>query len=153
MSPPSLAEYLERSLGLLRRHLAEGEGLVATALGEVRVLLLVDAETVGVCAAAGVDGRPGRLQLTQEAAAAAVAVRTSRRTILRVIDGQLSILGAVAAGELDAQGPLAQVADCHDALRAYVHAAVRCPGFSELLEQFRRDRREESDDVRPTAPA
>ena len=58
-------------------------------------------------------------------------------TILAVLDDELDLASAVRHDRVAVRGPLDAVAAVHDALVAYVHAGVRCPGFSRLLSEFR----------------
>lgn len=58
-------------------------------------------------------------------------------TILAVVDAKLSLASALEADLLRARADLDSLATLHEGLLAYVHGAVRCPGFPALLTRLR----------------
>jgi hypothetical protein len=63
--------------------------------------------------------------------------RTTRRTILDVLDARLSLRDAVMGDLLQVVAPLQMMDQLHTGILAYVHGAVRCPSFPSLLTRFR----------------
>lgn len=58
-------------------------------------------------------------------------------TILAVVDAELTLAAAIEADALRALADLDTLALLHEGLLAYVHGAVRCPGFAALLVRLR----------------
>jgi hypothetical protein len=91
-----------------------------------------------------VDDEPVPLRFTRAAieplfapAAPAIVCATDRRTILRVIDAEASLLSAVMDESLALRGSPDDLLAFHDALVLYLHGAVRAPSFPALLRRFR----------------
>ncbi len=106
-------------------------GRVLDSLGALVVQLDVDGELFSLC---GGD----RLHVGDGAAqSAGVTITTSRAVILDVLDAKVGLPQAVEAGALSVVGALDDVLRAHDALLAYVHAAVRAPSQPELLSALR----------------
>jgi hypothetical protein len=61
----------------------------------------------------------------------------SRRTILALVDGELTIEDAVRQDALFLRGSLTHVADLFEGLFIYLSGGVRCPSFPQLLGEFR----------------
>ncbi len=66
-----------------------------------------------------------------------VSVRLSRRAFDELLDGGLETIDAVLDGRLEVVGSLGDLAVFHDALQAYVHGAIRSPGFPPLMAHWR----------------
>jgi hypothetical protein len=57
--------------------------------------------------------------------------------IVGVLDAQLTLAEAVESDAVRVRADLDRLVHLHDGLLAYVHGAVRCPGFPELLVRLR----------------
>lgn len=68
---------------------------------------------------------------------AELIVRSDRRTILDVVDGEVTLVDAVLQDRLAVQGHPDDLVAFHDALLLFVHGAVRSPSFPSLLDAFR----------------
>jgi hypothetical protein len=104
---------------------------VLDELGPLVVELNVDSELFSLR-----GGR--RLEVSDGAADTAGArITTSRAAILDVLDARVSLGQAVEAGTVGVHGSVNNVLRAHDALIAYVHAAVRAPSQPGLLAALR----------------
>lgn len=128
----------ERISSLLRRsvdHLADevpaSYRLAVDALGDLVVGLHVDDERfflTGGDRLVVADGEP---------ATADVRITTSRDAIVGVLDADVALQEAIDTGAVTVFGSLDDVVRVHDTLHAYVHAAVRAPAQTELLDALR----------------
>ncbi len=64
-------------------------------------------------------------------------IECSLATVLAVLDARLTLAEAVEIDALRVRSDLDRLVLLHDGLLAYVHGAVRCPGFPELLVRLR----------------
>ena len=62
---------------------------------------------------------------------------TSRKTLLDLVDGRMSLLEAILNDLLDVRGDTLPLVRLFDAFTAYLQGAVRAPGMSQLLDRFR----------------
>ena len=53
-------------------------------------------------------------------------------------DGELTIMGAVLAEELEVKAAVDDLLRLERSVNCYLRGAVRCPSFPALLDQFRR---------------
>jgi hypothetical protein len=127
----SVSSLLRRSVEHLAEEVPDSYRLVIAALGPMVVELDVDGELFSL--------RGGlRLQVSDGAAnEAAARIVTSRAGILDVLDARLGLGAAVEAGMVRVGGSLDDVQRAHDALLAYVHAAVRASAQPGLLAELR----------------
>lgn len=130
MLEPSFSRFLARSLALLEDELPDFYCRVPKAIGMRRVLLHVDDERIGVISGAR------RLSLTMEMTSPDVELRTTRSAIVRLVDGTDSLVDAILADRVVLRGTVDDLIAFHDGLMAYLHAAVRCPGFQELRDEY-----------------
>jgi hypothetical protein len=124
-----VASLLRRSLDHLAAEVPGGYRLLCDALGGHTIGIDVDGERFGLRGGAGLEVVPD--------GPASVRIGTTRRGVLAVLDGELSLVAAVEADAVTVLGPLDEVVRAHDALVAYVHAAVRAPGAAGLLDALR----------------
>lgn len=82
------------------------------------------------------DGEVVRLR-PPTAPPGAPRLRTDERTIVRLVDGERSLEEAILADELELFGGPDELVGFHEALTAYLQAAVRCPAMVPLLRAFR----------------
>jgi hypothetical protein len=122
--------FLARSLDLLEREVPEAFGVLCARLARRTVFLDVDGERIQLRFGA-------RVALGPPEERAHVAVTTTRRTILDVVDRGTSLADAVLADLLVLVGAPADLLAFHDGLLDYVHGAVRAPSFPGLLAEFR----------------
>lgn len=122
---------LRRSVEHLEQEVPDSYRFLVTELGPMVVELNVDGE---IFTLRGGD----RLRVSDGAAdVAGTRIVTSRVTILDVLDARVALGEAVEAGRVSVQGSLDDVQRAHDALRAYVHAAVRASSQPALLAELR----------------
>jgi hypothetical protein len=126
-----VSSLLRRSVEHLEREVPDSYRLLVAELGPMVVELNVDGE---VFTLRGGD----RLRVLDGAAdVAGSRIVTSRVTILDVVDARVALGEAVEAGTVSVRGSLDDVQRAHDALLAYVHAAVRAPSQPTLLSELR----------------
>jgi len=126
-----VSSLLRRSVDHLAQEVPASYELTLRALGALVVALDVDGEQFGLTGGHRLvvaDTEPGRPD---------VCVRTSRATILDVLDAHIGLQSAIESGTVHVQGALDDVVRLHDTLRAYVHAAVRAPAQGDLLDALR----------------
>ena len=131
MARPDLRTFLERSLTVLAREAPESYRRLCGALtgrrirvddGERPFALRFDAGAV-LCADA--DG--------QESIFAGI----DRPTVLSLIDGAITLEGALRSDRLVVRAGVTDVAVAFEGLLVYVRGALRCPSFPDLLSEFR----------------
>jgi hypothetical protein len=71
-----------------------------------------------------------------------VHLTVDRRTILALVDAELTLEEALYQDRLVVRGNLTEVVDLFDGLLIYLRGGIRCPSFPRLLSDFR-----ESNDV------
>jgi hypothetical protein len=126
-----VSSLLRRSVGHLADEVPDSYRRVLDALGPLVVELDVDGELFSLR-----GGR--RLEVSDGPASTAGArIVTSRDTILEVLDARVGLGEAVEAGSVGVRGSLDDVLRVHEALIAYVHAAVRAPSQPGLLAALR----------------
>lgn len=126
-----ISSLLRRSLEHLEDEVPDSYRLLVAALGPMVVELDVDGEMFSL--------RGGtRLRVSDGASQPAGArIATSRGTILDLLDAKVGLGEAVEIGTVRVRGPLDDVQRAHDALLAYVHAAVRASSQPTLLSELR----------------
>lgn len=126
-----VSSLLRRSIAHLEDEVPESYRVLVATLGSLMVELDVDGE---VFALRGRD----RLEVSDGAAPAAGArIAASRLAILDLVDARVGLAEAVEAGTIRVHGSLDDVQRAHDALQAYVHAAVRASAQPALLGELR----------------
>jgi hypothetical protein len=126
-----VSSLLRRSVEHLKHEVPDSYRFLVTELGPMVVELNVDGEVFTLS-----GGDP--LRVSDGAAhVAGTRIATSRVTILDVLDARVALAEAVQAGRVSVQGSLDDVQRAHDALRAYVHAAVRASSQPALLAELR----------------
>ena len=90
----------------------------------------------------------GRLDVVSGAPLAAqVHVTTSKRAIVALIDGEITVLQAVKAGQLDVLADTALLVRIGRAQRVFADGAARAARIRPVLAGFRKDRRRRHDSV------
>lgn len=125
-----LARLLRASLACLWRESPAHHGALCRRLAGRAVALRLDDEILEL------RGEDGEVRVTTPRGATC-RVRTTRTTILAVLDGRRTLLDAVVAEEVAIGGPLDDLLALHEALVEYVHGAVRAPSFPSLLQRLR----------------
>lgn len=126
-----VSSLLRRSIAHLRDEVPQSYRVLVATLGSLVVQLDVDGE---VFALRGGD----RLRVSNGTApGAGVRIATSRLAVLELIDARVGLGEAVEAGMVRVHGSLDDVQRVHEALQAYVHAAVRASSQPALLSQLR----------------
>jgi hypothetical protein len=123
--------FVEASLTSLREEFPQAYYLMCRKLAGRTVLLSIDGEEIPLA----FETRTARV--AAKLARADVRVRTSRESILDVLDARLSLQGAVESGGLELWGTTEDLELFHEALLIYVEGAVRCPSFPTLLDRYR----------------
>jgi hypothetical protein len=122
--------FLVRSLELLAREKAAVHARLCAALDGMVLAMRIDGEGVAVgfsplpCVTSGARRN------------ADVKVRSSRRAILDVIDGNVTLENAVLEDRIVLLGSVPALVRFHDGLRVYLNGAVRAPGFAGLLDEY-----------------
>ncbi|WP_301148782.1 SCP-2 sterol transfer family protein [Mycobacterium simiae] len=126
-----VSSLLRRSIAHLEDEVPQSYRVLVATLGSLVVQLDVDGE---VFALRGGD----RLRVSNGTApGAGVRIATSRLAVLELIDARVGLGEAVEAGMVRVHGSLDDVQRVHEALQAYVHAAVRASSQPALLSQLR----------------
>lgn len=128
----SFGYWVRRGVLSLARELPWASERMGAALGERAVHLTVDGELASVCWRDGA----ARVRETAEPPAS-VTLRTSRRAVVALADGDDTLLDAVLAGRVVLRGATGDLAAFHAALMAFLQGAVRAPSFAPTLEEFR----------------
>lgn len=144
----SFASFLARSLLVVEREHPRIYVQLALAVRALSVLCEVDGEQISIQS----DGerlglRP--LSAAQEMELGSVQLRTTRRVIRQLLQGKLTLEGAVWDDDVFLRGELEQVLAFYDGLQFYFAAAVRAPTFPFLLREFL-DGREAEDTADPS---
>jgi hypothetical protein len=126
------AALLRESFELLKRGLPSAYRSLAASMVGLRVRISVSSEAFEV----GVENSV-LLVSTATSASSTALIETDARTILSVLDAQVTLHAAVLSGALRVTAALEHLAALHEALLTYTHAAVRCAGFAEVLVRFR----------------
>jgi ubiquinone biosynthesis protein UbiJ len=130
-SPADTRTFIETSLRTLRREFPAAYDLLCAQLTPLEIHLLIEDESI-----------PLRFRFDQAIILLApeqpdAELRTTRQTILDVIDARLTLDEAILTDAIRLQGEVEVLQRFHDALITYVSGAVRCPSFPELLTRFR----------------
>jgi hypothetical protein len=126
----SFFHFLRSSLGLLERDLPSGYAVVCARLGKREVAVDVDGEASSLSC-------DGRRVVVLEAPRTPVARAVSTRAALTdLLAARTTLLDAALADRVLLVGALSDLIAFHGALVAYFSAAVRCPSFPALLEDF-----------------
>ncbi len=126
-----IAALLAESFDRLATRLPEGHALLRRELLGLSVDLDLDDEHVEVLFERDtIHVRPRDPDRPATVAASSAA-------ILAVLDAERTLADAVEADLVRVRGSLDQLERLHAGLLIYMHAAVRCPGFAELLARLR----------------
>jgi hypothetical protein len=130
----SACRTLETALALLQSDAPAAYFRILTELDGLAIALRVDDEPFAV------RGTSRGLQLehgTPAGAAPPIELQTSRRTIVALIDGELSLLDAVLARELALRAEVRVLDRIARAGRAFAEGALRSRRMRALLDEFR----------------
>lgn len=127
-----VSALLRRSLHHMAGEIPPGYRRCADMLGPLVVEVDVEGEVFAL--------RGGNALTVTDGGArdgASVRITTSRTAILAVLDAESSLADAVLADRVRVWGTVDDVLRAHDALIAYVHAAVRAPSTAGLCDRLR----------------
>ena len=127
----SIVSLLQTALATMQRDNPGGHRSFLDALGPTSVGVIADTLPFVIST---VGGGP---VVSTGIGAADVGIRTDRSTVVSVIEGEITLTDAVVQGSVEVRGALAHVVTAHDALLAFVDAAVRTPSLDGLLDQLR----------------
>lgn len=130
----TFGHWVRRGVVTLARELPWASARMGEALGARVVHLTVDGDL------AVVRWRDGAARVAERAdpdAPPAVTLRSTRRAVLALADGEDTLVDAVLAGRVVLRGAPGDLAAFHDALMAFLQGAVRAPGFVATLDDFR----------------
>ncbi len=130
-SDGSFFAFLARSLDAIERETPVAYRAMCDALG-ARVL---EIEADG--RAMGLGATTGRAVLSHRPDSCDVYVRADRPTVLRLIEGDCSIVEAALLGDLILRGAAEDLAAFGDALTAFVQGAVRSVSAPSLLHAYK----------------
>ena len=136
----SLRSLLGRSLELLRCEQPEHFDGVRRAAAGLVVEIDGGDERFRVCFGEGAFGGIEIVDCGQERQAGVVRVRTRREAVVELVEGVADLREQLRSGRLEVIGPLRGLGRLDEALRWYVHGALRCPHHRELHLKFREDR-------------
>jgi len=132
----SFAAFLRESFDVLRAEMPDLHALMCQRLAPSRVELRVGDELVGLAFSENdVVFRLGAPRAN--ARSADIEVRTTRQTILELVDAETTMLDSVTAETLFFGGALGELARFYDGLMIYLHGAMRAPSFPNILRRFR----------------
>ena len=131
MTDPTLRRLLVESFEVLRTDLPPSYGALCRRLDRLAIEIRVDGEGFVVRFS---ESRAGVADISGSTDA---HIETSVGCILAVIDGAIDLSEAVMRHEVRVVGALSVVTRLHEGILAYVHGAVRCPAFPELLRRLR----------------
>jgi hypothetical protein len=132
----AFADYLAASLERIEGDVREVYALLRRTLGSRAMRLDVGGEIVWVRD----DGV--RLVVAEPddgGARAAVETRTTRRAIVALADGDVTLEEAVTEGRVELRGSVEDLEAGMEALAAYLNGAARCPELLGLMDEFRRE--------------
>ncbi|MCP3100720.1 sterol-binding-like protein [Myxococcus sp. K15C18031901] len=129
-SGDSVARLLRESLGVLEREHPVLHARMSARLTGAVLSFEVDDERFHVSFVSGTARvLPGR-------GASGLLLATSKQTLRAVLEARLALEDAVQVDAVRVLGPLELLTSAHEALRCYVHGAVRCPSFPALLTRL-----------------
>lgn len=126
-----VSSLLRRSVEHLEDEVPASYRALVAQLGPMIVELDVDGEVFSLRGGDRLRVSDGATQL------AGVRIATSRATLLDLVDAKVGLGEAVEADRVSVRGSLDDVQRAHDALLAYVHAAVRASSQPALLAELR----------------
>lgn len=129
-----IATLLAESFELLATRLPQAHARMLELLRGSELELVLDSERIHLRFGHGVelsrsDGN--------ERQSSTPVIECSLSTIVAVLDAERTLAEAVESDALRVRADLDRLVHLHDGLLAYVHGAVRCPGFPELLVRLR----------------
>jgi hypothetical protein len=122
--------FLLRSLEVLKRELPAGYADVASRLGRRAVKIEVDGERLCLV------GNGVELSLAPTPLHPAASARGTSGALRAILEGSHTLDSAILADTITLQGRLPQLAAFYETLHAYFNAAVRCPSFAQLLDDY-----------------
>lgn len=132
--PGPIATLLAESFELLARRLPQAHARMLALLHGHEVELVLDAEPIHLRFGHGVE--LSRFAVDEPKPGCA-RIECTLTAIVAVLDAKLTLAEAVESDALRVRADLDRLVHLHDGLLAYVHGAVRCPGFPELLVRLR----------------
>jgi hypothetical protein len=123
--------FLDASLAALRVEVPEAYAAMCGALAPRALRLEVDGEIITI------RFEPDVVVEVPSSEPATVVLRTSRTSILAVVDAHHTLVSATLDGLLDLRGMPTDIAAFHDAFVRYLQGGVRAPSFPRLLADFR----------------
>jgi hypothetical protein len=122
--------FLRRSLEVLERELPAGYADVASRLGRRAVKIEVDGERLCLV------GNGVELSLAPTPLHPDASARGTSSALRAILQGEHTLDSAILADAITLQGSLPQLAAFYETLHAYFNAAVRCPSFAQLLDDY-----------------
>lgn len=130
MTSPPFSSFLKRSLDVLAREAPRAASALCEQLSRTALRVSVDGERMSLVVVCG------RLRVFAVQDLGETSLSTRRATLVALLDGRQSLLDAVLDGGLELRGAVADLLVVDEALRTYLHGAVRSPSFPELLREF-----------------
>jgi hypothetical protein len=135
--PESFGELLVASLAAVRREAPACAGAVAAALGQTRIALAIDGERMIVRAGPEIVVGAAVRELVR-AGPPEVAVDTTARALLALLDGDDELYPAIAGNRVRVRAAPGDAAKLFDALRWFVEGCARTSTAPALLAAYRR---------------
>jgi hypothetical protein len=128
---PRFAALLETSLAVLSRECPEAYAEICRMLAGYEVAIVLDTEKLALCFEE--DGPVVRRSAQQPT----VHFIATRHTLLDLIDAKFTLEFAITRDILHVRGKMNALIQFYEALRLYIHGAVRSPSFPALLSDYR----------------
>jgi len=126
----SFFHFLSESLGTLRGECRPAYTRIVELIGDLEVAIEVDGQALSVVT------NNHELSVLARARAPDVDAQTNKRTLIRLLEAESTLLDAVWNEQVRLRGSLQNLVAFHDALSTYFNGAVRCPSFPALLAKF-----------------
>ena len=129
--PGSFAAFFARASAALRREHGQAWGKHVHALRGLCVVLHIGDEVIPLrFSAVGVALMP-------DDGGAHVVLSADHAMIFALVDGEVTIEAAVRQNRLRLRGTPAHLVRFHEGLMLWLHGAVRCPSFPQILADTR----------------
>ena len=139
MSYGDFAEFLLRSFEVLRVEKLEAYGALVSGL-EHDPIRFIDRDRQSTFLL-HVD--EGQLRVGSPRLTGALEITLSRQIVVELLNGTVSLEGAIRADRLVVRGGVRELARFFEILQTYVRAALRAPSMPALLDAYCASRRNE----------
>ncbi|HLV33541.1 MAG TPA: hypothetical protein VKY59_00445 [Spirillospora sp.] len=128
---PGFTPLLETSFAVMSSECPEAYQRICQLLAGDEVGITIDAESLSVRFEAG---QAVVLRTPQQPT---VHVAATKQTLLDLIDARYTLEHAITRDLLHVRGKMNELIRFYEAVQLYIHGAVRCPSFPDLLSDYR----------------